>query len=1068
MKVGISGTFDVDNFGDLLFPIIVSKQLSNYDCKVLSPTSMITSFLDALPAHSIEANLKGFNALIVGGGNVIHTSNSTLKTYEMNSIGHNAYSNIWCSIALANKNSSAPIIWNCPGVAEDFYPDVKEKVIAALKNTDYLSVRDEQSKSTILSVYPEADVKVIPDSAWQLPMIFGELENNSGMDDNVVEAIKSKYAVFHFNKRYTDNISEQELAIYVEKISVKFGLKPIILAIGGCHDDEEINSRISNLVGIPHVCISKLTCIRSTVQLLSKCTLYCGSSMHGLITASSYGNAAICVANGKVKFEGIQDLFDNEKVIYSSWCDLIEDLDNINIDRLSSASKTVSKEAHKKLETHWSEIKKIINNSKGMVDFTNIDNINKKMNASSITRLSCELSALNKKERKNKRERKSLEERLLLLEARFEKLVEENKDIEQRYNNLEIEHGMLKKNYLKVKSNYTDLLRITGKIQFRLLLKISTVLARVRVLKKALNYVKGIKHKVSEKFYSKDITKRVVSEDKFWNVSNAALEELKNYDVNGKKRFAVVTALYGGSDKLMLPLSIRNDFDYFCFSDSELDTFGIWNICQSPYYHSDPTRMARYVKMHINNLFSDYDAVIWCDANIRFDHSIYNLFDQFITGNDDAKFIEHPHRDCIYDEAEACVSLGKDDRKTIKQQIERYTSLGIKKKAGMYETGLYFIKTNNDSVDRFYQFWWKEIVLGSKRDQISVVPAIEHSKLKVSSLFESGVCVRTHSGCEIIPHKSFSSMFAPSRLREFNDIKSPSKRNIIKLPITSKTTDVIICVYNALEDVQICIESVVNHSYESINKIILVNDYSDNDTTQYLKLVESKYEKVQLINNEVNLGYTKSANVGLSSSEADFRIILNSDTIVTHGWVSKLTNAAFQSKNVGVVGPISNAAGSQSVPSVKGTKGQTAINKLPSGFSIDDMNNIAEGNSANITMPSVPLIHGFCIGIRSEVIQEIGYFDDINFARYYGEENDYCLRAYRAGFELMVATDTYIFHSKSKSIEEEERILHMSEAGKRLREIYGKQEMRDYCLQLDRNSNLLQVREYFNRTCYNK
>ncbi|EHY9847493.1 glycosyltransferase family 2 protein, partial [Vibrio cholerae] len=223
--------------------------------------------------------------------------------------------------------------------------------------------------------------------------------------------------------------------------------------------------------------------------------------------------------------------------------------------------------------------------------------------------------------------------------------------------------------------------------------------------------------------------------------------------------------------------------------------------------------------------------------------------------------------------------------------------------------------------------------------------------------------------------------------------------------------------------------------------------------------------KLVLIRNELNQGYTKSANIGLKTSDADFRIILNSDTIVTQGWIKKLSALAFSHDNIGIVGPISNAAGSQSVPSIKKSdKNQTAINMLPKGYTINDMNNVAEGGL--FQYPTIPLIHGFCIGIKRTVIDEIGFFDEVNFARYYGEENDYCLRAYKAGFDLKIATDTYIFHSKSKSIEEEERILHMSEAGRRLREIYGSQEMRDYCFQLDNNPVLVEVRDYFDKRCY--
>ena len=43
-------------------------------------------------------------------------------------------------------------------------------------------------------------------------------------------------------------------------------------------------------------------------------------------------------------------------------------------------------------------------------------------------------------------------------------------------------------------------------------------------------------------------------------------------------------------------------------------------------------------------------------------------------------------------------------------------------------------------------------------------------------------------------------------------------------------------------------------------------------------------------------------------------------------------------------------------------------------------------------------MHGFCIGIRKEVIEKIGYFDDKIFEKYNGEENDYCLRAVKRVF----------------------------------------------------------------------
>ena len=85
----------------------------------------------------------------------------------------------------------------------------------------------------------------------------------------------------------------------------------------------------------------------------------------------------------------------------------------------------------------------------------------------------------------------------------------------------------------------------------------------------------------------------------------------------------------------------------------------------------------------------------------------------------------------------------------------------------------------------------------------------------------------------------------------------------------------------------------------------------------------------------------------------------------------------------------------------------------------------------------MPLVHGFCFGIKKEVIDSIGFFDEENFKLFYGEENDYCFRALAAGFELAVATNTFVYHRKSRSIDEEKRVVHMAEAWKRLRELYG-------------------------------
>ncbi len=59
--------------------------------------------------------------------------------------------------------------------------------------------------------------------------------------------------------------------------------------------------------------------------------------------------------------------------------------------------------------------------------------------------------------------------------------------------------------------------------------------------------------------------------------------------------------------------------------------------------------------------------------------------------------------------------------------------------------------------------------------------------------------------------------------------------------------------------------------------------------------------------------------------------------------------------------------------------------------------------------------------IKRDVIDTIGIMDEENFPIGYGEENDYCIRAGDAGFELAIADDTYVFHAKSRSFGHDRR-----------------------------------------------
>jgi GT2 family glycosyltransferase len=249
-----------------------------------------------------------------------------------------------------------------------------------------------------------------------------------------------------------------------------------------------------------------------------------------------------------------------------------------------------------------------------------------------------------------------------------------------------------------------------------------------------------------------------------------------------------------------------------------------------------------------------------------------------------------------------------------------------------------------------------------------------------------------------------------------------------------KSVDVIICIHNALNRVELCLKSVIAHTRHPYN-LVLINDGSDEQTSSFLTSFSIEHKSV-LVENREPLGYTKAANLGMSLSRNDYCLFLNSDTVVGSRWLEKLLECAESQENIGIVGPLSNAAAYQSVPFTKNESGQWIQNTLPDGATPDQMDRIVDDLSER-TFPRVPFLNGFCLLVKRDVISRVGPFDEKAFGRGYGEEIDYCLRARQVGIEAAVADHVYVFHARSASYGPERRIALSTAARSKLDEKHG-------------------------------
>jgi GT2 family glycosyltransferase len=230
--------------------------------------------------------------------------------------------------------------------------------------------------------------------------------------------------------------------------------------------------------------------------------------------------------------------------------------------------------------------------------------------------------------------------------------------------------------------------------------------------------------------------------------------------------------------------------------------------------------------------------------------------------------------------------------------------------------------------------------------------------------------------------------------------------------------DVIVPIYNGLDETKTCIDSLLNCENNFEYRIILINDHSPNEEINNL-LEHIDSNKVFVLRNEKNLGFVKTVNKGMRFSENDV-ILLNSDTIVTNYWIDKLNRAAYSNEKIGTVTSLTNNGTITSVPVFN------QDNLLPKGYSVEEFSYLIERIS-NKTYPVIPTAVGHAVYIKRKVLDIVGYFDEESFGRGYGEEEDFSCRVIKKGYKNILADDTFIFHYGSTSFKKEkERLIHQN------------------------------------------
>ncbi len=219
-------------------------------------------------------------------------------------------------------------------------------------------------------------------------------------------------------------------------------------------------------------------------------------------------------------------------------------------------------------------------------------------------------------------------------------------------------------------------------------------------------------------------------------------------------------------------------------------------------------------------------------------------------------------------------------------------------------------------------------------------------------------------------------------------------------------------VAGAAADFARCAESLATATDLSRHRLVVVLDGEQGEEGVAIeaaieRLKEDPGRAVEVVQNSERRGFVGSVNRGMALSGRDV-ILLNSDTVVTAGWVEKMQAAALSAPEVATVTPFSNHATLCSLPE------PFAENAVPAGHTIDTFARLVEESSLR-AYPRIPTGVGFCLYVKRRALDELGLFDEEAFGDGYGEEVDFCLRAAARGWAHVLDDATFIYHAGQKS-----------------------------------------------------
>jgi N-acetylglucosaminyl-diphospho-decaprenol L-rhamnosyltransferase len=219
-----------------------------------------------------------------------------------------------------------------------------------------------------------------------------------------------------------------------------------------------------------------------------------------------------------------------------------------------------------------------------------------------------------------------------------------------------------------------------------------------------------------------------------------------------------------------------------------------------------------------------------------------------------------------------------------------------------------------------------------------------------------------------------------------------------KVPAT-----VIILVHNTPDLLLKCLEGFYSVCRFRGWQIIVVDNGSD-ESVRFI--VEDKFEAIDVIRSERNLGFAAGNNLGLRRAKGEFVLLMNSDVVATAETLEAMVGILQGGPHLGAVSPGLLTAQGEPQAFAFGTDaspGHLIVRGIRFLLGLKSQHNWATQKSLEVDWVSAA-----CICVRRTVINEIGELDE-RFPFYF-EDADWCMRMREAGWKILYCPPLRVIH----------------------------------------------------------